>query len=358
MMDVKLSSRVLSVGVYYKNNAPGGMASVADSYSKSFHKYSYVSSWKTGNKLTKFVYLTCALVQVIWQLCFNRSISILHIHTAAHASFYRKSLFVLLGRIFNKKILMHIHASQFKVFYSQSNWKGLIRKILNLCDLVLVLSNSWKDYFIAIGVDHKKLAVLNNIVHPPSITIAPVSFNFPVKYLFLGEIGDRKGIFDLLNVIADNKELFKDNLHLLIGGNGEVKRLIDFINQNELNSFVTFLGWVSDESKQEALLTSDVFILPSYNEGLPIAILEAMSYGKPIISTDIGGIAEIVKDKYNGCLILPGDYNAIKESLSFFIDNPHYINEFGNRSLKVVKAYYAENVMVELKKIYEQCLAG
>ncbi len=356
MINNEISKSILTVGVYYKNNAPGGMASVAASYDKCFTKFNYISSWRGGNKFVKYYYLFRAIIGFHFQMLFNKQIKIVHIHTAAHNSFYRKRLFILWAKRYNKRVILHVHASQFKDFYAESDKKELIVTTLQVCDKIIVLSKSWKTYFTNIGIDNGRLCILNNIVHQPLVDIAKEEGKFPIKFLFLGELGDRKGIFDLLGVIAANKTELKDKIKLCIGGNGEVGRLKSYIIEHDLGDMVTFLGWVSKDKKQHALLSTDVFILPSYNEGLPIAILEAMSYGKAIISTDVGGIAEVVKNAYNGCLINPGDKKAIKNSLQLFVNKPSLIEVFGKNGLTIVKDYYAENVMQVLNGLYKKIL--
>ena len=92
--------------------------------------------------------------------------------------------------------------------------------------------------------------------------------------------------------------------------------------------------------------------MPSYNEGLPIAILEAMSYSHPIISTPVGGIPEVVKDHQNGILVEPGNLEQIKEALLFFIEHPEVIRSYGKKSYEIVQPYFPENVFLQLKEIY------
>lgn len=101
---------------------------------------------------------------------------------------------------------------------------------------------------------------------------------------------------------------------------------------------------------------ADIYILPSYNEGLPIAILEAMSYTHPIISTPVGGIPEVVKDHQNGILVEPGNLEQIKEALLFFIKHPEVIESYGQKSYEIVQPYFPENVFLQLKKIYYDLL--
>ena len=196
-----------------------------------------------------------------------------------------------------------------------------------------------------------------NIVEKSNISrVNFVETKQPLVFLFLGAIGKRKGIFDLLEVLSENKNKLMDKMVLLIGGNGEEKKLTDYIQENELSSWVKFVGWVNGEKKKSLLLQSNVYILPSYNEGLPLSILEAMSYQLAIISTPIGGIPEVVKEGINGYLVNPGDKTALFQSITNVLQNPEQVSTFGEGSMKLVEPYYAENVIPKLTSVYERHL--
>ena len=123
-----------------------------------------------------------------------------------------------------------------------------------------------------------------------------------------------------------------------------------------LNNCVTFEGFVADNKKIECLNWADIFILPSYNEGLPIAILEAMSYGCPIISTTVGGIPAVVKHGVNGYLINPGNITEIQNAILSFIHNRDKIEKYGRQSLKLINVFLPETVFRTLCNLYKQLL--
>jgi glycosyltransferase involved in cell wall biosynthesis len=172
----------------------------------------------------------------------------------------------------------------------------------------------------------------------------------------LGEIGDRKGIWDIISVIAKYKDELSPCFELVIGGNGDVRKLNERIKKYNLSKMVTFLGWIRGNDKHEALLDSDLYLLPSYNEGLPISVLEAMSYQLPIISTNVGGIPQIVRNFENGILIQPGDQKELLESLRYFISNRDKLITFGKRSEELSNEYLPEKVINKLEIIYQNIL--
>ena len=353
MISKQLSKKILTLGV--SKTTYGGMTAVLVSYEKCFEQMRFIPTWRLGNKVTKAGYAFQAIVRCLFLLLFDKRIKILHIHGAANASFYRKEVFIKMGKRFGRKVIFHQHAADFKAFFEQSNDKQHIIDTINLCDKLIVLSQSWKAYFASISVVQEKICILNNIVFPPS-DITNRKADCKLHLLYLGEVSNRKGIYDLLNVLKENKDYFKNKIILRIGGNSVNGDVNVFIAENDLSSFVKYEGWVSGTKKMKCLEWADVYILPSYNEGLPIAILEAMSYSHPVISTNVGGIPEILHSYENGILMEAGNKEQIKNALMFFIENPEKISEYGKNAYNTVQPFFPESVFERLNAIYQELL--
>ncbi len=348
-----IGNQVLMIGV--SKTTYGGMAAVLASYEKYFEKKRFIPTWKLGNRFVKSSFAFQAIIRCFLLMLFDRRIKLLHIHGAANASFYRKKIFIKMGKAFGKKIIMHQHAADFKEFFEHSNDKKSICATLNSCDILIVLSQSWKRYFADIGVSETKIKVLNNIVTPPA-TYSPKQAGNKLHLLFLGEISNRKGIYDLLEVLKQDPAMFLGKIFLRIGGNRVDGDINAFIAENDLSQLCRYEGWISGEKKRECLEWADIYILPSYNEGLPIAILEAMSYAHPVISTHVGGIPEILHHHKNGILIAPGEKAQIKNALLFFMENPKKIAEYGKNAYQNVQPFFPGNVLAHLEQIYKKLL--
>ena len=351
-----LSQKVLMIGEYFKHNAPGGMAAVLASYNEYFENMQFIPTWRNGNILVKIWYAVYSYVLFIWYMLFVRSVKIVHIQGAAFASFERNVFFVKVGKLFGKKVVMHMHCADFESYYNPSKHKQRIVDTINACDLYLVLSDSWKQYFESIGVKSNIIKVLNNTITPPVTKRVKRSTDI-LNLLYLGVIGQRKGIYDILNALKDNKEMFEGKVVLRIGGNQEEEKLQACINEYGLQGMVKFEGFVSGEKKIECLNWADVYILPSFNEGLPIGILEAMSYRHPIISTPVGGIPEVVKDGVNGIMVTPGNVQEIAKAISAFVGDKKLVEEYGMHSIELVKPYLPETVFATLSEMYSHLIA-
>ena len=335
----------------------GGIASVLKEYNKIFHHQYYVATTSSGNALINSKSLFKGLLTFIFLLTAKKEIKIVHLHGASYNSFYRKYLFFKLSKIFNKTVVYHIHGAEYHLFYKNSNnlTKLFIQDFLNNADCVICLSDGWRNFFQA-NFEPKQIEVVPNVVPEVAKFTRTSSCNLPLKFLFLGHISERKGVWLLLETIKENKNELLGKVLFQIGGNGETERLKSTIKNFGIEEMVEFIGWVSTEKKEKYLQESDVFILPSFNEGLPISVLEAMSYHLPILSTSVGGIPEIVEDGKNGILIEPGNKKELIEAIKLMIGNADFRNSAANISYRKVQPHFPGQVRKKLKRIYKELL--
>jgi glycosyltransferase involved in cell wall biosynthesis len=341
---------VLFVGPHY--SLRGGMAAVLKTYSQTIEPFNFLPTYFYTNPVAGIFYFLGAFIKLFWILVSNRQIRIIHIHTASRGSFFRKSLLVLLCKLFGRKTVLHIHGGEFRLFYNNAGFlKGYIRYILNGVDEVICLSDEWKVYFDSL-TNKKKSIVLNNPVIIPARPVAKQAAS-PVSVLFLNHINKAKGIFDVLSFFKENKEWLKDTCKLVVAGAGESEQLEQFIVANNLKDIVDYKGWVEGKNKEDLIQGCDVFILTSYNEGLPVSILEAMAYKKAIISTNVGGIPRIVLPGKNGWLTAPGDTAALATIFKEIKNNIAVLDAYGKRSFEIVQDYSPAKVNETLGRIYE-----
>ncbi|WP_370390336.1 glycosyltransferase family 4 protein [uncultured Winogradskyella sp.] len=336
------------------NNRKGGIASVLKTYSVEIEDFNFFPSIFFTSMLLNTVLFPINLISFCAYLIFIRRIKIIHIHGASKGSFYRKYIFFLLSKLFKKKVIYHIHGGKFHIFYSSSFYfiKTRIRRFINQCDALVVLSEEWKDYYTK-SFEQKKIFVVKNMIKNVEPKTKHNDSNGIVNLLFLGKIGVNKGIFDLIDSIKLNKKNLEGKIKLTVGGDGEADQLKQLIVKHNLTGIVNYVGWVNEERKTKLLSNSHIMILPSYNEGLPISLLEGMSYSMPIISTKVGGIPQILKDSFNGKFVQPGNTNEIFEAIKFYIENKPLILEHGQKSYQLVQDYFPDKVMSSLEDIYQ-----
>jgi glycosyltransferase involved in cell wall biosynthesis len=283
-------------------------------------------------------------------MLFRSEIKIVHVHGASYASFWRKRIFIRLAKRFGKKVVFHCHGAEFKRFTAKH--PAEVAAVMKKCDCIIALSQSWKEWFET-TFQHPNVTIVKNVISNPHIDKVP---HERFSLLFLGRLGQRKGIYDLLDVMADHREEWKGKLELLFGGDGEVEKVGTIIRERGLEDMAHYQGWVDGAKKTALLNRADAYILPSYNEGLPISILEAMSYGMPIISTRVGGIPEILTNEVNGFIMEPGDKETLYQSVNYLRTHPKETEVMGEESKRRVVEHLPSYVASQLEAIYNQLL--
>ena len=338
------------------NGQRGGMASVLEVYAKSFSDFNFVPTYYNKNIVFNIFYYLNAVLKFTVKLISNKNIKIIHLHSASRGSFLRKSILILIAKLFRKKTVLHIHGGEFKIFYQNSGkLQFLIRFILNKSDEIVCLSDEWKRYFDSITKLKKSIVLNNPVILPSGYLINPTEQ--PVKILFLNHINSKKGIFDVVELFLKNKSSFKNIFKLIIAGAGEeTEKLQRILEKEDLSEIIEYKGWVSGKAKDDLIQDCDIFILTSYNEGLPMSILESMSFGKPVIATSVGGIPRIVRQEENGWLTEPGDIDALQKIFDHIKYHPDIIQIYSKNSLRIVQDYSPLKVKEKLNEIYDGLL--
>lgn len=348
-MKADISKKVLTLSTSY-DPPKGGIAQVVYTYSRMYPVFNHIVTKKGDSLPEKLVALFLGAFKFIY-FCLFKGIRIVHIHAASYNSFKRKGIFIRLAKILKMKIVFHVHGGAFKEFYKNNS--AAVTAVFSSVDVIVALSDSWRLFFID-HIGHSKVIIVENVVSPP--TLLKVKDDDLIHFLFLGELGKNKGIYDLFEAISENYGALEGRVKFHIGGNGEVNKVRQHIRALGLEDMVISEGWVSGENKIHLLNLADVYILPSYNEGLPISILEAMSYKLPIISTPVGGIPEVVTQDENGLLVSPGDKHAIGEAILKMTMDEKFRRSAGESSYLKVQPHFPDNVAKKLEALYAELL--
>lgn len=285
-----------------------------------------------------------------------RKINILHLHSASYTSFWEKCAYIFAGKLSGKKIVLHIHGALFKEFYRTGSRtaQNLIKRFMRQCDAIIVLSDSWKTFFSDIVGSEKLYTVENGIDLAPFKIIEEKSGLFSI--LHMGEVSARKGIYDLLKVI----EIFvleKQSFHFDIVGPGELDKVASLIQQKKLEDYITLHGPQQGEKRYTFYQKAHCFILASYGEGFPIALIEAMAAGLPIVATTVGGIPDLLQNGEYGFLCEPGDVNGIAAKIRCYIENDAMRRQIGPKNRAYADAHFnIESCANKINSIYRAVL--
>ena len=284
---------------------------------------------------------------------------IVHICGVSYSVFWENAYFVFISKLFRKKIFLH-YLGAFDLYYNFRNSfeKYIIRNVLKKVDRIALLSERVKK-IVGKFIPKDRLSVL-----PSSVRISDflnekekleILSNNRINILFVGG-GDpfRKGLMDVIKSIPLVVEEY-DNVSFILTGGENVSKVQPECEEMGIIKYVNFWGWIKEEEKIKLYNSVDMLLLPSYNEGLPYVIIEALAAGIPIISTPVGGIPEVVEDGKNGFIIDFGDYNALAKRILYLLQNEEKreIININNRT-KAKEIYSLKSLVNRIQNVYDE----
>lgn len=341
-------SKVLIVATSRKTR--GGITSVVKAHEQGPQWSEYHCHWvethRDGPGWRKITYFLRAILDYSVRLPFY---DMVHIHFSNVSSLKRKLIFARMAKSLNKKILVHFHAFD-PATTIHGDYKELYRELFEIADGIIVLSNWWRDEVKkAFPTVSERILVLYN---PCEQIPTGKSFTKKKQILYAGTVNARKGYADLIKAFAIIATKHPD-WTLAIAGNGELEQAKQLAKDMGIKNQVNFLGWVSGEAKRQVFQESSVFCLPSYAEGFPMAVLDAWTYGLPVITTPVGGIPDIAIDGQNMLLFNPGDIRTLAKNISTLINDNSLIERVTAASLQLAHTTFSTTqINNELARIY------
>lgn len=299
-------------------------------------------SYIDGSKVARAIYTILAFLR--FRIIYKKY-DLFHIHVASYGSTFRKAKYVNFLKKHGKKVIMHIHGAAYMDFYSKlsDKRKKYVADVLNICDRVIALSDEWKDRFERTFGLKNCISIPNGIDTDEFKCAITSEGEYTNNFLLLGRLGKRKGVYDLVDAVEIISKLHPE-VRLYMAGDGEIDQVKELVNRKNLQNNIEVVGWVDFAGKIELLKKVATIILPSYNEGLPMAILEGMAAGKAIISTKVGAIPEVVKEE-NGFIIPPGDVSALVETMKKCLKNTGMLAAMGQTNIKKIDEYFSMKKM-------------
>ena len=316
----------------------------------------HVATLADGGALRKLAAAFSGLARFIALALFRRP-DVVHVHFASRASFWRKSAFILIAKALRIKVVGHAHGAQFNLFYDVESGtirRFLIRTMFRRFDRLVAISQWWRDYYTAMGACPTEL--IPNPVRQQEVCARPDHGERMV--LMMGRLGERKGAYDLLEAIPLILARCPE-ARFVLAGDGDVERCRELVAQHPWADRVNIPGWTSGDERLRLYRTADLFVLPSYNEGLPMGILEAMSFALPVVSTPVGGIPELVQNGRNGALVAPGDVAGLAQAICALLGDVNRLRAYGEQSKSIVdNTFELKLVAARFGRLYESLRTG
>jgi glycosyltransferase involved in cell wall biosynthesis len=290
---------------------------------------------------------------------------IAHIATTFDLSFVKHSICVGIARLLGSRVLLHPHCS-LSVLYGERPdwWRWFFLRIVRFTSGVIALSSEWLQLGRILPGCHVYF-LPNGIALTPYRAIAGEKMtagkkNGSLNILYLGYLGRAKGSFDLINAAKEIRAKGVIAVFDLVGDEltrGEKAQLREEIAGAEPNGHLKLHPAAFGSEKITLFRNADIFVYPSYHEGMPLGVLEAMACGLPIVATRVGGLVDLVKDGVNGILVDPGRPDQIAAAIHKLAVNMDLLHAMGRRSYELVSEKYdLEQRVGQLVDIYKKVL--
>jgi glycosyltransferase involved in cell wall biosynthesis len=287
---------------------------------------------------------------------------ICHIATAVGLSFLKHSVCIAIARLMGSKVLLHPHCSFHFLYERQGKaWQWFVRKIIGFCHGVIITSSEWlglqetvpgcQIYYLPNAIN------LMNFVDVGREKIESKSAKACLHILYLGHLGKEKGSFDLIS--AAKKVLKQEHgvVFELVGHEqviGNIEQLSTEVAEAGLERFIQVRPAVNDAEKIELFRSADIFVYPSYHEGMPMAVIEAMACGLPIIATQVGGLPDLVCHGLNGLLVPAGQPDRLADAMYQLIVEPQTRCSMQVSSFRLAQENYdVEKLVIRLLDIFQ-----
>ncbi|VVQ02138.1 D-inositol-3-phosphate glycosyltransferase [Pseudomonas fluorescens] len=332
----------------------GGVVSVINSLRKYLIAHgstvrTIATTTEGGRKQNVLTFLRAWVA--ILDTCLVHRADVIHLHMASRGSCLRKSLLGLTCWAFRMPFIIHLHGGRFSVFHEEELGyfgRAFVDFVFRRASRVIALSTAWKTWLETTIHLKQVVVVLNGVPSFKSTREQTIP-----TVLFLGRLSSNKGTGELIAAMREVTQRIPNSI-LELGGDGDIET---YRQQASDLPNIRFLGWVDDAGRQAALARATVYCLPSWNEGLPMSVLEAMSAGLPVISTPVGGIPEAVTEGVTGLLVKPGDTKGLATAICKILLNPAIASAMGSKGQnRHRERFSADSMGRNCLEVYASCV--
>ena len=275
-----------------------------------------------GSAAASLLVLMKALAKIVGGRLAGRLAGV-HVNVAERMSLFRKGTIIVVSRMVGVPVVLHLHA-QMRYFYERlpSVLQRMTRWVFSLATAVVVIGPAARRFVTEdLGVPVERVEIMINGVPEATEPRRQRQPGEPQRVLFLGNLSERKGLTNLLHALA-RPEFERSRLEVVIAGGGDVEGYRAKAGELGIAGFVRFEGWCDQDKAASLLARSDVLVLPSIDEVLPLVILEALANRLAVVCTPVGEIPSLLTDGVDVCFVKPGDIDDLAAGIQKVLRQP------------------------------------
>lgn len=277
----------------------------------------------------------------------------------------RDGIFLLLSKLLRKRVLVFFHG--WDAGFEQTLRKyfsGIFTWTYFKADAVLVLANEFSSRLIAMGYTgpvHVGSTAIDDVMLlgtvPDSYAVRHAREREGFRILFLSRIVRKKGVFEAVDAYWDLRRQHPTATLTIAGEGADLESVKTYVRERSIPD-VFFVGFVTGRSKAEVFGEADVYLFPTYSEGMPLSVLEAMAYGLPVVTRPVGALREFFEDKRMGFIIESLAPSDIADALEHLLTNRDLCLSVGKYNYEYAKKHFsAKGVARELFRHYEEIMS-
>jgi glycosyltransferase involved in cell wall biosynthesis len=284
-------------------------------------------------------------------LAFRGHADVLHVHLSHGGSVVRKALPLLAARRAGIPAVVHGHSFDFGGWFDRLPRRAqkIVRAALPADRWLVLGDRHLEEYSTRLAILPERIQVLHNAIRLSDQAVSQ-SAEGCVHAVMVGRLGERKGSYDVVAAVQALRPDLRRRLRVTLAGDGEVDAVTAAVEAAGLGGTIRIAGWLCERQRDELLSSAHVFLLPSRDEGLPMALLEAMAWGLAPITSAAGSMGEVISDGHNGLLVDAGNPQQIAEALSALVVDEAQRRRIGAAARDRVAAF-------SLNRWYEQLAA-
>ena len=291
------------------------------------------------------------LLGALWRMAAQRRAGRLvgvHVNMAERLSLFRKCAVVLWALLLGVPVVLHLHAAQLHHFYAKlpRPLQAFVRYTFGLATQCVVLGEAARRFVTqTLAVPPERVEIVVNGVPRQAAPRRPEPHGLSPRrrLVFLGNLSERKGVSDLLRALAQSQQAQQGLVETVLVGGGDIAHYRALAQSLGLQGQVQFVGWADQAQAAHHLAQADALALPSYDEGLPLVILEALSQGVAVIATPVGEIPQALQHGHDAWLVPPGDVAALAAAIDTLLGDDALRQRLEQRGLDLYEQRYALN---------------